>query len=87
MNLKYTVKDAGKQKFVIGNYYRWGMTDDKDVKAQINEYHKLFEKLKVVNISLPDKFVASLLIKIYQNLEGTINNNLNISKNNSLLWI
>lgn len=63
INLKYTAKDAGKQKFVIGNYYRWEMSEDKDIKAQINEYHKLIEDLKAENISLPDEFVARVLIE------------------------
>jgi len=40
MITKYIAEDAGKEKFVIGNYYRWEMNDEKDIKAQINEYHK-----------------------------------------------
>lgn len=63
MNLKYIAEDAEKQKFVIGNHYRWKMTDNKDIKAQINEYYKLLEELKAYNINLPDKFVACLLIE------------------------
>ena len=39
--LKYTAEDAGKQKFVVGNFYKWEMTEEKDIKLQINEYHKL----------------------------------------------
>ena len=31
MTLKYTAEDAGKQKFVIGNFYHWEMDDDKDI--------------------------------------------------------
>ena len=46
MVAKYTAEDAGKQKFVIGKYYRWEMVEDKDIKMQINEYHKLIEDLK-----------------------------------------
>ena len=30
--LKYTVEDAGKQKFVVGNFYRWEMSEAKDIK-------------------------------------------------------
>ncbi|GAU51024.1 hypothetical protein TSUD_283680 [Trifolium subterraneum] len=63
MAAKYTAEDAGKQKFVIGNYYRWEMVEDKDIKAQINEYHKLLEGLKAENITLPDAFVAGVLIE------------------------
>jgi hypothetical protein len=60
---KYTAEDAGKQKFVVGNYYRWEMTEDKDIKVQINEYHKLLEEMKAENITLPDEFVAGILIE------------------------
>ena len=43
MFTKYTVKDVDKQKFVVENYYRWEMVDNKDIKLQINKYHKLLE--------------------------------------------
>ena len=39
------------------------MNEEKDIKVQINEYHKLLEDLKTKNISLPDKFVSKLLIE------------------------
>ena len=29
---KYTIEDVGKQKFVVGNYYKWEMVDNKDIK-------------------------------------------------------
>lgn len=63
MILKYTAEAIGRQKFVIGNHYRWEMTDDKDIKTQIDEYHKLNEDLKSENIILPDEYVAGLLIE------------------------
>jgi hypothetical protein len=63
MATKYTAEDAGKQKFVIGNYYRWEMVEEKDIKAQMNEYHKLLEDLKSENITLPEAFVAGILIE------------------------
>ncbi|KAF7843597.1 Retrovirus-related Pol polyprotein from transposon TNT 1-94 [Senna tora] len=53
--LKHSAEDAGKQKFVVGNYYRWEMTDDKDIKSQINEYQRLLEELKAEKINLPDE--------------------------------
>jgi len=34
--LKYTAEDVVRQRFVIGNYYRWEMIEDKDIKIQIN---------------------------------------------------
>jgi len=39
------------------------MIKDKDIKTQINEYHKLLEDIKAENILLPDEFVLELLIK------------------------
>ena len=60
---KYTTEDVGKQKFVVGNYYKWEMVDNKDIKLKINEYHKLLEELKAEKIELPEQFVARLLIE------------------------
>ena len=60
---KYTTKDVSKQKFVVGNYYKWEMVDNKDIKLQINEYHKLLEELKAEKIELPKHVVAGLLIE------------------------
>jgi hypothetical protein len=34
---KYTAENAGKQKFVVRNYYYWEMAEDKNIKVQINE--------------------------------------------------
>jgi len=39
------------------------MIEDKDIKIQINEYHKLIEDIKTESITLPDEFVYELLIK------------------------
>lgn len=65
MTLKY-IADRGyadKQKIIIGNYYQWELTEDKDIKAQINEYHKLLKDLKAKNINSPDEFVVGLLLE------------------------
>ncbi|KAL2348204.1 hypothetical protein Fmac_002204 [Flemingia macrophylla] len=63
MMLKYTAEDTVRQRFIIANFYRWEMNEEKDIKVQINEYHKLLEDLKTENISLPDEFVSELLIE------------------------
>ena len=44
--LKYTTEDIVRQRFVIEKYYRWEMIEGKDIKIQINEYHKLIEDIK-----------------------------------------
>ena len=36
MLTKYTTQDVSKQKFVVGNYYKWELVDNKDIKLQIN---------------------------------------------------
>ena len=63
MLTKYNVEDVGKRKFVVGNYYKWEMVDNKDIKLQINEYHKLLEELKAKKIELLEQFVAGPLIE------------------------
>ena len=40
---------------------RW--SKDKDVKIQINKYHKLLEDIKTKNIVLPDEFDSKLLFE------------------------
>ena len=52
-----------KQKFVVGNYYKWEMVDNKDINLQINEYHKFLGELRAEKIELPEQFVAGLLIE------------------------
>ena len=61
--LKYTAEDIVRQRFVIAKYYRWEMIEGKDIKIQINEYHKLIEDIKTESIKLPDEFVFELLIE------------------------
>jgi len=48
---------------MIENYYCWEMIEDKDIKNQVNEYHKLFEDIKARSIVLPDEFVSDMLIE------------------------
>ena len=40
-----------------------GDVDNKDIKLQINEYHKFLEELRPEKIELPKLFVAGLLIE------------------------
>ena len=61
--LKYIAEDIVRQRFVIANYYRWEMIEGKDIKIQINEYHKLIEDIKTESITLPDEFMFELLIE------------------------
>jgi len=61
--LKYTAEDIVRKRFVIANYYRYEMIKGRDIKIQINEYHKLIEDIKTESITLPDEFVFELLIE------------------------
>jgi len=63
MVLKYTTENARKKNFIIGNYYCWTVSEEKDIKDQTNEYHKLLGELKTENIPLPYEFVAGILIE------------------------
>ncbi|GMJ07122.1 hypothetical protein HRI_004381400 [Hibiscus trionum] len=83
MILNYTAEDVGKQKIIIGKFYRWEMTEDVEVKVHINEHHKLLEDLKLENITLPEEFVAGLLIEKIPHHGRTANNNSNTNTNNS----
>ena len=60
---KYIAKDVEKQNLFVGNYYKWEMVDNKDIKLQINEYHKLLEELRAEKIELPEQIVVGLLIE------------------------
>jgi len=61
--LNYTVEYVVRQRFIIGNYYHCEMTKDKNIKIQINEYHKMLKDIKAANIILPDQFVLELLVE------------------------
>ena len=37
---KYTVEDAGIQKYAIRNFRKFQMIEDRDVSSQIHDYHK-----------------------------------------------
>jgi hypothetical protein len=60
---KYTVEDVRKQKSSIGKFYQWEMVKNKDIKTQINEYHRLLEDMKAKNINLLEGFITRILIK------------------------
>jgi hypothetical protein len=68
MVTKYTVEDVRKQKIVIGKFYQWEIVDNKDIKTQINEYHRLLEDMKAENINLLEGFIAEILIEKLPNL-------------------
>lgn len=46
------------------------MIDEKDIKVQINKYHKLLEELMVENTNMQDEFVAEALVKKLPNSQN-----------------
>ncbi|KAI9116945.1 hypothetical protein K1719_011944 [Acacia pycnantha] len=64
----FTKKDARKQKFMIGNFHKSEITDDKDIKLQTNKNHKLNVELQAEKIDLPYEFVVGVLIEKMPNL-------------------
>nr|XP_009782342.1 PREDICTED: uncharacterized protein LOC104231104 [Nicotiana sylvestris] len=79
---KFTAEDATKQKFVVGKFYQWQMRDDKEMNIQINEFQKLLEDLKAEGMSLPEKFVAGVLIEKLSDSWSDYKNNLKHKQKN-----
>ena len=63
MNKKYILKDVGTQKYAIGNFRNFQMTEDRDVSSQIHDYHLLINDLAIEDIKLPEPFVAGYLVE------------------------
>ena len=63
MNKKYILEDVGTQKYAIGNFRNFQMTEDKDVSSQIHDYHLLINDLAIEDIKLPEPFVAGYLVE------------------------
>ena len=63
MNKKYILKDVGTQKYAIGNFRNFQMTEDRDVSSQIHDYHLLINDLAIEDIKLLESFVASYLVE------------------------
>ena len=63
MTKKYIVEDVGTQKYDIGNFRKFQMTEDRDVSSQIYDNHMLVNDLVIKDIKLPKPFVAAYLIE------------------------
>jgi len=70
--LKYTAEDVIRQRFMTKNCYHWEMIEDKDIKIQIIEYHKLLEDSKLETIM--NSFLNCISENVC-NLGRTTNNN------------
>ena len=59
------MKNAGTQKYAIGNFKIFQMTEDRDVSSQIHDYHLLINDLAIEDIKLPEPFVAGYLVETF----------------------
>ena len=58
---KYIVEDIGTQKYAIGNFRMFQMTEDRDVSSQIHDYHMLVNDLVIEDIKLPESLWMAIL--------------------------
>ena len=65
MNKKYIVEDAGTQKYAIGNFRNFQMTEDRDISYQIHDYHLLINDLAIKDNKLSEPFVAGYLVETF----------------------
>ncbi|XP_022889279.1 uncharacterized protein LOC111404750 [Olea europaea var. sylvestris] len=59
---KYRIEEASNQKFLIGNYFDFKMTDSKSVLTQVHELQLIVSNLKNAEIVLPDAFQVGAII-------------------------
>ena len=57
------MEDAETQKYAIGNFRNFQMTENRDVSSQIHDYHLLINNLAIEDIKLHEPFVASYLVE------------------------
>ena len=62
MNKKCILEYARTQKYAIGNFRNFQMTEGRDVSSQIHYYHLLINDLAIEDIKLPEHFVAGCLV-------------------------
>ena len=60
----YIVENAGTQKYAIGNFRKFKITEDRYVLSQIHDYHILINDLITKDIKLPEHFLIGYLITI-----------------------
>ena len=63
LTTKYIVEDAITEKYVIGNFRKFQMTEDRYVSSQIHDYHMLVNDLVIKDIKLLEPFVVVYLIE------------------------
>ncbi|XP_022891670.1 uncharacterized protein LOC111406487 [Olea europaea var. sylvestris] len=68
---KYRIEEASNQKFLIGNYFDFKMTDSKSVLAQVHELQLIVSNLKNAEIVLPEAFqVRAIIAKLPSSWNG-----------------
>ncbi|PIA34661.1 hypothetical protein AQUCO_03700146v1 [Aquilegia coerulea] len=59
---KYRIEEASNQKFLVGNYIEFKMTDDKSILSQVHELQNVVSDLKTASIDLPEDFLVGVII-------------------------
>jgi hypothetical protein len=62
LNTEYGGSDAGIELYIIEQYHDYHMLDAKSVVTQAHEIQCMVKELALLNIIVPDKFVARAII-------------------------
>ncbi|XP_073291587.1 uncharacterized protein [Primulina huaijiensis] len=68
---KYRIEEASNQKFLIGNYFDFKMSESKPVLDQVHELQLIVSNLKNAEITLPELFqVGAIITKLPHSWNG-----------------
>ena len=60
---KYSIKDAGTKKYVVGRFLDYKMSDDKPIMEQVHEYQNIILEILAEGIVIDDAFQVATLIE------------------------
>ncbi|KAK0571806.1 hypothetical protein LWI29_021874 [Acer saccharum] len=59
---KYRIEEASNQKFLIGNFMDYKMSDSKSIMTQVHELLNVISDLKVAGVNLDESFLVGVII-------------------------
>ncbi|KAI3748019.1 hypothetical protein L6452_10830 [Arctium lappa] len=62
LEFKYKAQEEGTNKYLVSRYLRFQMIDDKPILEQIHELQVLENKMRVLNIPLPEIFLVGVVV-------------------------
>ncbi|KAI3734277.1 hypothetical protein L6452_13742 [Arctium lappa] len=62
LEFKYKAQEEGTNKYLVSRYLRFQMVDDKPILEQIHELQVLENKMRVLNIPLPEIFLVGAVV-------------------------